>query len=274
MRLPTRTPRGRHFAGRAVPDERPARDELEAPGGPLLGIDIPIDIDAADAWEDGQPRARVTRGRVAFAVSITLAALPVLVLDNFPATAAPGGDDGPTISITDEDEADSDGALSVEADLSEPLHGTIDIDAPATLVTVAPPTVYVDTPVTTITLPPVTAPVAPPTTLARKASPVTTTTVKPTTTTAPVRTAISPDPDDIATWDALARCESGGNWAANTGNGYYGGIQFSLSSWQAAGGAGRPDQASRETQIAIGQRLWHQGGWVHWPACSAKLGYR
>jgi hypothetical protein len=82
------------------------------------------------------------------------------------------------------------------------------------------------------------------------------------------------DPANPAAWDRLAQCESGGNWAANTGNGYYGGIQFSLSSWQAAGGAGRPDQASRETQIAIGQRLWHQGGWVHWPACSAKLGYR
>jgi hypothetical protein len=75
-------------------------------------------------------------------------------------------------------------------------------------------------------------------------------------------------------WDRLAQCESGGNWAANTGNGYYGGIQFAIGSWQAAGGSGRPDLASRATQIAIGQRLWNQGGWVHWPACTAKLGYR
>jgi hypothetical protein len=82
------------------------------------------------------------------------------------------------------------------------------------------------------------------------------------------------DPNNPATWDRLAQCESGGNWAANTGNGYYGGIQFSLSSWQAVGGTGRPDQASRETQIAMGQRLWNQGGWSHWPACSSKLGYR
>jgi hypothetical protein len=82
------------------------------------------------------------------------------------------------------------------------------------------------------------------------------------------------DPNNPAAWDRLAQCESGGNWAAHTGNGYYGGIQFSLSSWQAAGGSGQPDLASRETQIAMGQHLWHQGGWVHWPACSLKLGYR
>ena len=82
------------------------------------------------------------------------------------------------------------------------------------------------------------------------------------------------DPSNPAAWDRLAQCESGGNWAANTGNGYYGGIQFSLGSWQAVGGTGRPDQASRETQIAMGQRLWNQGGWRHWPACTLKLGYR
>jgi hypothetical protein len=82
------------------------------------------------------------------------------------------------------------------------------------------------------------------------------------------------DPNNPATWDRLAQCESGGNWAANTGNGYYGGIQFSLSSWQAVGGTGYPHEASRETQIAMGQRLWNQGGWNHWPACSSKLGYR
>lgn len=124
---------------------------------------------------------------------------------------------------------------------------------------------------------------APPTTVA----PTTTTTVPP----APPTTAPPPpppapapqpaasgsgynDPNNPAAWDRLAGCESGGNWAANTGNGYYGGIQFSLSSWQAVGGTGRPDQASRETQIAMGQRLWNQGGWGQWPACSRKLGYR
>lgn len=82
------------------------------------------------------------------------------------------------------------------------------------------------------------------------------------------------DPDNPAAWDRLAQCESSGNWAANTGNGYYGGIQFSLASWQGVGGSGRPDQASRSTQIAMAQRLWTQGGWGQWPGCSLKLGYR
>jgi hypothetical protein len=122
--------------------------------------------------------------------------------------------------------------------------------------------------------------VAPPTT----ALPTTTTTTVPptTTTTVPAPQAVQPaaggsgynDPNNPAAWDRLAQCESGGNWGANTGNGYYGGIQFSLSSWQAVGGTGYPHQASRETQIAMGQRLWNQGGWHHWPACSSRLGYR
>ena len=62
--------------------------------------------------------------------------------------------------------------------------------------------------------------------------------------------------------------------AINTGNGYYGGLQFSLSSWQAVGGVGYPHEASRETQIAMGERLRASGGWGHWPACSRKLGLR
>ncbi len=74
-------------------------------------------------------------------------------------------------------------------------------------------------------------------------------------------------------WDALAQCESGGNWAINTGNGYYGGLQFSLGTWRAYGGVGLPSQASRETQIAIATKLRDaSGGYGAWPACSAKLG--
>jgi uncharacterized protein YabE (DUF348 family) len=74
-------------------------------------------------------------------------------------------------------------------------------------------------------------------------------------------------------WDALAACESGGNWAINTGNGYYGGLQFNLGTWQAYGGTGLPSQASRETQIAIATKLRDaSGGYGAWPACSAKLG--
>jgi uncharacterized protein YabE (DUF348 family) len=74
-------------------------------------------------------------------------------------------------------------------------------------------------------------------------------------------------------WDSLAQCESGGNWAINTGNGYYGGLQFSLSTWQAYGGTGLPSDASRETQIAIATKLRDAtGGYGSWPACSAELG--
>jgi resuscitation-promoting factor RpfB len=75
-------------------------------------------------------------------------------------------------------------------------------------------------------------------------------------------------------WDKLAECESGGNWSINTGNGYYGGLQFSLSTWRAYGGSGYPHQASREQQIAIAKKLQAAAGWGSWPACSSKLGLR
>ena len=74
-------------------------------------------------------------------------------------------------------------------------------------------------------------------------------------------------------WDQLAQCESGGNWAINTGNGYYGGLQFNLSTWQSYGGSGYPHQASRETQIAIAEKVRAAtGGYGSWPACSQSLG--
>ena len=73
-------------------------------------------------------------------------------------------------------------------------------------------------------------------------------------------------------WTQLAACESGGNWAANTGNGYYGGLQFSLSSWRAVGGSGYPHEASASTQIAMAQRLQSSQGWGAWPGCAAELG--
>jgi resuscitation-promoting factor RpfB len=75
-------------------------------------------------------------------------------------------------------------------------------------------------------------------------------------------------------WDKLAQCESGGNWSINTGNGYYGGLQFSLSTWRAYGGSGMPHQASRDQQIAIAKKLQADAGWGAWPACSSKLGLR
>ena len=74
-------------------------------------------------------------------------------------------------------------------------------------------------------------------------------------------------------WDALAQCESGGNWAINTGNGYYGGLQFNLSTWRAYGGSGYPHQNSREAQIAVAERLKAAtGGFGSWPHCSSQLG--
>lgn len=75
-----------------------------------------------------------------------------------------------------------------------------------------------------------------------------------------------------STWDSIAQCESGGNWAINTGNGYYGGLQFTLSTWQAYGGTGMPNQASPATQISVAERVLASQGWGAWPACSAKLG--
>jgi nucleoid-associated protein YgaU len=73
-------------------------------------------------------------------------------------------------------------------------------------------------------------------------------------------------------WDSLAQCESSGNWATNTGNGYAGGLQFSPSTWAAHGGTGSAANASREQQIAVAQRVQANQGWGAWPACAAKLG--
>ncbi|TAH35194.1 hypothetical protein EYC59_02505 [Candidatus Saccharibacteria bacterium] len=79
---------------------------------------------------------------------------------------------------------------------------------------------------------------------------------------------------DGSVWDQIAACESGKNWAINTGNGFYGGLQFTLGSWRAVGGSGMPNEASREEQIMRGQMLQARQGWGAWPACTAKLGLR
>lgn len=84
---------------------------------------------------------------------------------------------------------------------------------------------------------------------------------------------------DGAVWDSLAWCESRGNWSANTGNGFGGGLQFahsaSWSTWVAYGGnefSLHPWEADRAAQIVIGQRVLDDVGWRAWPACSRKLG--
>ncbi|NLS10178.1 LysM peptidoglycan-binding domain-containing protein [Nesterenkonia sp. MY13] len=76
-------------------------------------------------------------------------------------------------------------------------------------------------------------------------------------------------------WDRLAECESGGNWSINTGNGFYGGLQFMKATWDSMGGqqyAEYPHQATREQQIAVATELQARYGWGQWPSCSAQLG--
>ncbi|MFC4945727.1 transglycosylase family protein [Pseudonocardia sp. GCM10023141] len=83
--------------------------------------------------------------------------------------------------------------------------------------------------------------------------------------------------EDGSVWDRIAKCEATGNWAINTGNGYYGGLQFDAGTWRAYGGtdyAPLPHEATREQQIAVATKVRDDrgGGYGAWPACSAKLG--
>jgi hypothetical protein len=76
-------------------------------------------------------------------------------------------------------------------------------------------------------------------------------------------------------WDAIAACESGGNWSIDTGNGYYGGLQFSASTWLAYGGgayAPTANLATRDEQIAVAERVQAAQGWGAWPVCSVQAG--
>jgi resuscitation-promoting factor RpfC len=68
-------------------------------------------------------------------------------------------------------------------------------------------------------------------------------------------------------WDAVAECESGGDWSADTGNGFYGGLQFKQSTWDENGGVGSPARASREEQIAVANRVLATQGPEAWPKC-------
>ncbi len=78
-----------------------------------------------------------------------------------------------------------------------------------------------------------------------------------------------------ATWDRVAQCESGGNWSINTGNGFFGGLQFTASTWRAFGGGQFADSAhhaTREQQIVVAERVLAGQGWGAWPVCSRKAG--
>lgn len=76
----------------------------------------------------------------------------------------------------------------------------------------------------------------------------------------------------VATWDRLAECETNGDWSADTGNGFFGGLQFTQQSWDAVGGTGSPAAASRNEQIMRGEMLFDDQGWGAWPNCSETLG--
>jgi hypothetical protein len=71
-------------------------------------------------------------------------------------------------------------------------------------------------------------------------------------------------------WDAIAKCESGGNWAINTGNGFVGGLQFAMSTWRSNGGSGSPAAASREEQIRVAENVLHSQGIGAWPVCGKR----
>ncbi|MET7292858.1 transglycosylase family protein [Streptomyces griseoloalbus] len=80
---------------------------------------------------------------------------------------------------------------------------------------------------------------------------------------------------DSGVWDRIAQCESGGNWHINTGNGYYGGLQFSGATWRAYGGtayAPTADRATKSQQIAVATKVQRAQGWGAWPTCSARAG--
>ncbi|OBK15545.1 transglycosylase family protein [Mycobacterium asiaticum] len=77
---------------------------------------------------------------------------------------------------------------------------------------------------------------------------------------------------DSMNWEAVAQCESGGNWAANTGNGAYGGLQFKQATWEEYGGTGNPAKASKQQQIAVANRVLAGQGPGAWPKCSKAAG--
>jgi resuscitation-promoting factor RpfB len=229
----------------------PHRSGASAALGGVPTATPPVELDTTEVL----PVARVPRSRLTFALAVTIAALPVLVLDNLPATA----DQNEPVEVAAV-------SASVEAPRTTAAR-TPATQAPTT--TVAPATIEETT--TTVAPAPTTtaAPVR-----ARSAPAPTPTTAPPTTQPAPPPAPSSyGDPNDPASWDRMAQCEADGNWAANTGNGYYGGLQFSLSTWQTYGGSGYPHEASKADQIVVGKRLQAARGWAAWPGCARELGY-
>ena len=278
MRLARRTTPPRHLAGAAREPWTPRGADFDVEAA----FEPDFDFDALFAADD-QPvepepeKARISPRRVAVALSVTLAALPLLFLDSFQATAS-------TPSKVDASQQHEAAASTDEPTIPERIPTT---EAPPTTLAPLPQAVVFQAdPTTTSSEAPTTTTEAPTTTTTAKPTfvaatkPVaivtTTTTEAPPATTAPAPRAAatrSPDPNAESTWDTLAKCESGGNWAADTGNGYYGGLQFSLATWRNLGGDGYPNKASKATQIAMGKKLYARSGWDAWPGCSRKLGW-
>jgi resuscitation-promoting factor RpfC len=77
---------------------------------------------------------------------------------------------------------------------------------------------------------------------------------------------------DSVNWDAIAQCESGGNWSTNTGNGHYGGLQFKQATWSSNGGVGNPATAPRSEQIRVAENVLRTQGIKAWPQCGAQSG--
>ncbi len=76
--------------------------------------------------------------------------------------------------------------------------------------------------------------------------------------------------DGGVNWDAVAACESGGNWGTATGNGYFGGLQFTMGTWRANGGSGSPHHASKEEQIRVANNVLKSQGIGAWPVCGRR----
>jgi hypothetical protein len=276
MRPALRKSRPRHLAGSErtpwEPQPLPADFDVVA----ALDAEQDYDFDAlfagdAGADESPAPRVRAARHKIAFAVSVTIAALPFLVLDNFQATA----------ESPDTSEVQA-AAGAAKEQLREAVRLPAEVatsEVPPVEVTIGKATVFIGEATTSTTAAPTTT--VKPTTTTTTAKP-TTTTAKPTTTTSTtakpaVAGPVAPDPNDPNTWERLAKCESGGNWQAvstpRSGMQYYGGLQFSLTTWRDVGGTGYPHEAPKATQIEMGKRLQARQGWGAWPTCARQLGW-
>ncbi|MDZ7673502.1 MAG: transglycosylase family protein [Acidimicrobiales bacterium] len=245
--------------------------------GPIISH-VPLDTDA--------PGATFRRRRLGVLTAVLLAVLVAVVV------VAPGSD-ADEVEVASGTAAEA--GFTTQSDGSPVTLSAIVAETTSTLLetttttTTAPTTTTTVAATTTESAPATTAAptTAAPTTAAPTTAPPTTAaaTTAPPATAAPTTTPPAPtttgdggdgyaDPNSRQVWLDLAQCESNGNWSINTGNGYYGGLQFSEASWRGVGGTGLPHQHSAATQIEMGRRLQASHGWGAWPHCSSELGLR